>query len=121
MYSGSLPLTGTQSAGSAASSACCQSMSRPACMSACACGRCSRMQLDGLCCAMSMALSTIGLYSMTRLISIPQEAVNNTLGVASSRRTASSSGAKPPNTTVCTAPRRALASIAITASGIIGR
>jgi hypothetical protein len=35
-------------------------------------------------------------------------------------RTASSRAAKPPNTTECTAPRRAQASIAMAASGIIG-
>ena len=43
-----------------------------------------------------------------------------TFGRASSIRVASSRGAKPPNTTECTAPRRAQASMAITASGIIG-
>jgi hypothetical protein len=35
-------------------------------------------------------------------------------------RAASSFGAKPPNTTECTAPMRAQASIIITASGTIG-
>ncbi len=43
-----------------------------------------------------------------------------TFGVASSIRTASSFGAKPPKTTECTAPMRAHASIATTASGTIG-
>ena len=62
----------------------------------------------------------IGLYSTTRVGSMPQEAVTTTLGRASSMRTASSCGANPPNTTECTAPMRAQASIAITASGIIG-
>ena len=38
----------------------------------------------------------------------------------SSSRLASASEEKPPNTTVCGAPRRAHASIAITVSGIIG-
>ena len=42
------------------------------------------------------------------------------LGVASSMRTASSFAAKPPNTTECTAPSRAHASIAMIASGTIG-
>ena len=51
---------------------------------------------------------------------MPQDAVTTTLGRASSMRTASSCGANPPNTTECTAPIRAQASIAITASGIIG-
>ncbi len=36
-------------------------------------------------------------------------------------RPASESGEKPPNTTECIAPMRAHASIAIAASGIIGR
>jgi hypothetical protein len=35
-------------------------------------------------------------------------------------RVASSLAAKPPNTTLCTAPMRAQASIATTASGTIG-
>ncbi len=47
------------------------------------------------------------------LISMPQDAVNRTFGVESSRRTASSGDAKPPKTTECTAPRRAQANIEI--------
>ena len=43
-----------------------------------------------------------------------------TFGLASSMRVASSFGAKPPNTTEWIAPRRAHASIAITASGTAG-
>ena len=52
--------------------------------------------------------------------SMPQEAEMQTFGLASSMRTASSFAAKPPNTTEWIAPSRATASIAITASGIIG-
>jgi hypothetical protein len=52
--------------------------------------------------------------------SMPQEAETITFGLASSMRVASSFAAKPPNTTECTAPMRAQASIAITASGTIG-
>ena len=52
---------------------------------------------------------------------MPQEAETITVGRASSMRLANSWAAKPPNTTECTAPRRAQASMAITASGIIGR
>ena len=52
---------------------------------------------------------------------MPQDAETITVGRASSMRLASSCAANPPNTTECTAPRRAHASIAITASGIIGR
>ena len=62
----------------------------------------------------------IGLYGTTRDGSIPHEAVTITLGCASSTRTASSWAAKPPKTTECTAPSRAVASIAMTASGTIG-
>ena len=62
----------------------------------------------------------IGMYSRTRLTSIPQDADTMTLGAASSMRAASSGAAKPPNTTECTAPMRAQASMAMTASGIIG-
>ncbi len=57
---------------------------------------------------------------MTRLASMPQLALTMTLGSASSMRTASSAGANPPKTTECTAPSRAVASIATTASGTIG-
>jgi hypothetical protein len=51
---------------------------------------------------------------------MPHEAVRISFGVQSSRRVASSFGAKPPKTTECTAPRRAQASIATIASGTIG-
>ena len=62
----------------------------------------------------------MGRYSTTRAGSMPQDAATITFGVASSIRAASSLGAKPPNTTEWTAPIRAQASIAITASGTIG-
>ena len=51
---------------------------------------------------------------------MPQLAETITVGSASSMRAASSAGAKPPNTTEWTAPSRAHASMATTASGIIG-
>ncbi len=57
---------------------------------------------------------------MIRFTSIPQEAEMITRGCASSIRVASSLAAKPPKTTEWTAPIRAHASMAITASGIIG-
>jgi hypothetical protein len=57
---------------------------------------------------------------MTRFTSMPHEAVRIARGRASSMRVASSCAANPPNTTECTAPIRAQASIAIAASGIIG-
>ncbi len=62
----------------------------------------------------------IGLYSTTRVGSIPHDAATITFGCASSTRVASSRGANPPNTTECTAPSRAQASIATTARGTIG-
>ncbi len=63
----------------------------------------------------------IGLYSTIRVGSIPHDAARISFGLASSIRAASSFGANPPNTTECTAPIRAQASIAMTACGIIGR
>ena len=56
----------------------------------------------------------------TRPGSTPQLAERMSFGLASSMRVASSFAAKPPNTTECTAPMRAQASMAITASGTIG-
>ena len=50
----------------------------------------------------------------------PASALTMTLGVASSMRLASECAAKPPNTTEWMAPRRTVASMAITASGIMG-
>ena len=85
-----------------------------------ACGRCRITRLPGLCSASSIALFSSGRYSMTFLPSMPQDADTITTGLASSIRIASSLGANPPNTTECTAPIRAVASIAIAASGIIG-
>ena len=57
---------------------------------------------------------------MTRLTSMPHEADRMRRGRASSIRLASSFGANPPKTTECTAPMRAHASMAMTASGTIG-
>ena len=64
---------------------------------------------------MSIASSSSGLYSTTRLGSRPHDADTMTFGVQSSMRTASSREANPPNTTEWTAPSRAHASIAMTA------
>ncbi len=60
------------------------------------------------------------MYSITRDGSMPHDADTITVGCASSIRVASSWAANPPNTTECTAPIRAQASIATAASGIIG-
>jgi hypothetical protein len=60
------------------------------------------------------------LYGITVPNSMPHEADRITFGAASSMRSASSGAANPQNTTECTAPRRAHASIAMAASGTIG-
>ena len=60
------------------------------------------------------------MYSSTWVVSMPQEADTMTFGAVSLMQAASAGAAKPPNTTECTAPRRAHASIATAASGIIG-
>ena len=73
-----------------------------------------------LCVACSIAWSTSGLYCTMRDGSMPHEAVRISFGAQSSMRLDSSLAAKPPNTTEWIAPSRAQASIAITASGIIG-
>ena len=77
-------------------------------------------QARGLWAASAIAPSSSGLYSTTRPGSTPHEAETIATGVASSMRTASSFEAKPPNTTECTAPSRAQASIAMIASGTMG-
>ena len=51
----------------------------------------------------------------------PPSEVMTSLASASSMRLRSASAEKPPKTTECGAPIRAQASIAIAASGIIGR
>jgi hypothetical protein len=84
------------------------------------CSRWSTMTDSGLWLLRSSAASSIGLYSTMREGSMPQLADTTTFGSASSMRAASSCGAKPPKTTECTAPSRAHASIATTASGTIG-
>ena len=77
-------------------------------------------QRCGLWLLRSIPASRNGLYSTTRLGSMPHEAETMTLGAASSIRAASPAGAKPPKTTEWIAPSRAQASIATTASGTIG-
>ena len=55
-----------------------------------------------------------------RVTSIPHDAEMMTRGFASSMRVASSRAANPPKTTEWMAPIRAQASMAMTASGIMG-
>src|SRR4030088_3760391 len=78
------------------------------------------MQACGLPLEIFIASSSSGLYCTMRPGSSPQLAEKISFGLASSIRVASSFAAKPPNTTECTAPIRAQASIAITASGPLG-
>ena len=120
MYRGSVAPTETGGCGSPAASSAAKSWSRPVVSAARAAGRCNTMQAAGLCGERAMAASSSGLYCTTRPGSRPQEAVTITLGWASAMRAASSAAANPPNTTECTAPSRAQASIAIAASGTIG-
>jgi len=119
MYSGSVALTGTQSAGVAPATSVSQSTSRSPSVARAA-SRWSMTTLFGWCFVLARASSMIGLYSTTLAGSMPQDAATITFGVASSMRLASSFGANPPNTTECTAPSRAHASIATTARGTMG-
>ncbi|MNH17424.1 hypothetical protein D3C79_770950 [compost metagenome] len=66
------------------------------------------------------ARSTLALSGVRRPPRTPSSAVITTLDLQSMIRPASASGEKPPNTTEWIAPIRAQASMATTASGIIG-
>ena len=78
------------------------------------------MQACGFAFDRLIASSSSGLYLTMRPGSTPQLAVRTSFGSASSMRVASSFAANPPNTTECTAPMRAQASMPITASGTSG-
>ena len=122
MYSGSVALTSTGAAGSAEAISVSQS-SHPACSAAEDPAKPSlALTSTGVSGAPAMprASATAGRYSIRRDGSMPPDAVTTAAGAASRMRAASSLGANPPKTTECTAPSRAVASIAITASGIIG-
>ncbi len=67
------------------------------------------------------ASSTAGLSAMGLPRRWPPSQVMTSTASASSMRLRSASAEKPPNTTECTAPMRAHASMATAASGIIGR
>ena len=67
------------------------------------------------------AASTLALSATFRPARRPSSAVMISLLPLSDTRSAIELAANPPNTTMCTAPMRAQASIAIAASGIIGR
>ena len=68
----------------------------------------------------SSARSTSSLYGVTPAGAMPHDAQTTILAPESAIRAANSSAPNPPNTTEWMAPRRAHASIAITASGTIG-
>ena len=74
----------------------------------------------GGCFASRIASSTRCLYGIALPPRMPASAVTMTFGCASSMRVARLAAAKPPNTTEWIAPMRTQASIANTASGIIG-
>ncbi len=67
------------------------------------------------------ASSTLALSGMCLPARRPSSAVITSFESQSAMRPARESGENPPNTTECTAPIRAQASIAMAASGIIGR
>ena len=68
-----------------------------------------------------MAASAIRLSGSICPRRKPPSAVIRTTAPASLIRSRSASAENPPNTTECTAPMRAQASIAIAASGTMGR
>ncbi len=74
----------------------------------------------GRCEVRRSASSSSGLYGTTLPAREPASAETISFGVASSMRLARLTEAKPPNTTEWIAPMRAQASMANTASGIIG-
>jgi len=76
--------------------------------------------LRGGCLASLSDSSTSDLYSTVFPMRLPPSAVSMSTGFASSMRAARLAAAKPPNTTEWIAPRRAQASMANAASGIIG-
>ena len=121
MYSGSVALTSTGAAGSAEAISVSQS-SHPGCSATDEAKPSLVLTSTGVSGAPAMprASATAGRYSIRRDGSMPPDAVTTAAGAASRMRAASSLGAKPPKTTECTAPSRAVASIAIAASGIIG-
>ena len=85
------------------------------------CGRCRMSSARGL--RARRARSPRRAAACTRRCGRPRSRTRrrrSTFGSASSMRVASSCAAKPPNTTEWTAPSRAQASIAMTASGTIG-
>ncbi len=111
---------------SAASSASCHQTSRPSVQSTSFSPRrttstcCTVLGLPSMASAAS-AVSTVPLSPNTRPLRQPPSAVMTSFASASSMRARRLSALNPPKTTECTAPRRATASMAMTASGMTGR
>ena len=120
IYNGSLPFTGTISAGLTSLMASFQETSKSAFNFTLNCSRWKIIHFLTLWFDNFIASSKRGLYSTILPGSIPQEAEIISFGEQSSILTASSLAANPPKTTECTAPILAIAKTAIIASGIIG-
>ena len=69
---------------------------------------------------LARAASTFCLSGTTLPRRQPPSAVMSSLALASLLRSATASALKPPKTTLCVAPMRAQASMAMASSGIIG-
>ncbi len=91
------------------------SSSRAMCVSRATTTQCSMVE------ARSMASSALFFSGTSVPLRCPPSAVISTFAPAALIRSASDSGLKPPNTTEWTAPMRVQASMAMAASGTMGR
>lgn len=106
--------------GEAAASASSQDTSRPSVQATSWPVRCTtRTRSTGV--PLASASSTAGLSAIGLPRRYPPSAVMTTRASASLMRLCRASAENPPKTTECGAPIRAQASMAMTASGIIGR
>ena len=99
----------------------CHQRSRPSAMSTACSGRSMTSTCSTVWPGRSSAVSTASLSGKTRPLRFEPFAVMTSFAAASSTRWRIASAEKPPKITECTAPMRAQASIATTASGSIGR
>ena len=90
----------------------CISQSSPVCLTTTMCSSVSRPSITSSTCCLIGAVLPLRRAPST---------VTSALASENSMRSLTASAEKPPNTTLCGAPIRAHASIAITTSGIIGR
>jgi hypothetical protein len=124
MYSGcsESTLSGGSSAGGALASSSCHQWSRPAFSSTFLTDSPTRRSTSTFSTVgvPSTALATLSYSGTTLPRRKPPSAVTIALAPQSLTRSRIASGAKPPKITVCGAPSRAQASIAIAASGTIG-